>query len=253
MSITIKQDAFEGPLDLLLHLIEKNKMDVYDIQIAPITNQYMEYIEEMEQSKQISLEGMSEFIVMAATLLYIKSKMLLPKTKVEDETEEDPRQELVIRLLEYKKMKYISEELKQYEIDAEEVFYRNSPLNSADYIPATIPVEKVLEGITFQQIYQVFEDMMKRKKDAQENKIDIDYNIIKRDSYTVKEKSRYILDLIKLKDTISFYDIFQVHTPKIEMVVTFMAILELVHKKKIKIYQKKMLSNIWISGVIANE
>ena len=108
MSISVKLEAFEGPLDLLLHLIDKNKLNIYDIPITLITDQYMEYINAMEEK---DLEIMSEFLVMAATLIHIKSKMLLPKVEVEEDEEDyDPRQELVERLLEYKKFKYISNE-----------------------------------------------------------------------------------------------------------------------------------------------
>ena len=115
MGIPVKLEVFEGPLDLLLHLIEKNKIDIYDIPIVLITEQYLEYINAMEQK---NLDIMSEFLVMAATLLKIKSKMLLPKEEVEEEEEEDPRQELGARLLEYKMYKYIYFELKDKQIDA---------------------------------------------------------------------------------------------------------------------------------------
>ena len=122
MGIPVKLEVFEGPLDLLLHLIDKNKGNIYDIPIVTITEQYMEYIESMNAK---NLDVMSEFLVMAATLLNIKSKMLLPKIEVEeDEEEEDPRQELVERLLEYKLYKYMSFELKDKQIDAARVLYR---------------------------------------------------------------------------------------------------------------------------------
>ena len=127
MKIDIKLDVFEGPLDLLLHLIEKNKVSIYDIPIVEITNQYMEYIREME--KTYSMESMSEFLVMAATLLKIKSKMLLPQP--EKEEEEDPREELVRRLTEYKMYKYAAEELKDLSVDAQKVFFK----------PETVPEE----------------------------------------------------------------------------------------------------------------
>ena len=110
MGIPVKLEVFEGPLDLLLHLIEKNKIDIYDIPIVEITDQYMEYLHSMEQE---DLGTMSEFMVMAATLLDIKCKMLLPK-EVNEEGEEDPREELVQKLLEYKMYKYMSYELKDY-------------------------------------------------------------------------------------------------------------------------------------------
>ncbi|MEG2774828.1 MAG: segregation/condensation protein A, partial [Acetivibrio sp.] len=109
MSISVKLEAFEGPLDLLLHLIDKNKVNIYDIPIAMITEQYLEYIAAM---KTKDMDIMSEFLVMAATLLNIKSRMLLPKDETQEEEEEDPRKELVERLLEYKMYKYISYELK---------------------------------------------------------------------------------------------------------------------------------------------
>jgi len=248
MSMTIKIETFEGPLDLLLHLIEKNKMSIYDIQIAPITNQYMQYIEELEKTQIIPLENMSEFIVMAATLLLIKSKMLLPKPEKED-PEEDPREELVARLLAYKKMKHISECLKEYEKDAEKVFYRNIPVNLDQYRPAPITADEALDEISMEQICEIFKELMKRQDFGENHNSIIEDVILKQDSYTITEKSRYILDLIEIRETITFHTIFNKQTTKMEMIVTFMALLELVHKRKVKIYQEKLLEDIWISGV----
>ena len=122
MAIPVKLEVFEGPLDLLLFLIEKNKVNIYDIPIVTITEQYMEYVRALQSTNNLDI--ISEFLVMAATLLRIKSKMLLPKVEVEDEEEDiDPRQELVDRLLEYKKFKYISDELKDKQFDAEKVLF----------------------------------------------------------------------------------------------------------------------------------
>ncbi|MEF9840070.1 MAG: segregation/condensation protein A, partial [Lachnospiraceae bacterium] len=115
MGIPVKLEAFEGPLDLLMHLIEKNKIDIYDIPIVEITKQYMDYIHAMEKS---DINVMSEFLLMAATLLDIKSRMLLPKEKNEDGAEEDPRQELVEQLLQYKMYKYMSYELRDRQMEA---------------------------------------------------------------------------------------------------------------------------------------
>ncbi|MEG1741768.1 MAG: segregation/condensation protein A, partial [Acetivibrio sp.] len=123
MSISVKLEAFEGPLDLLLHLIDKNKVNIYDIPIAMITEQYLEYIAAM---KTKDMDIMSEFLVMAATLLNIKSRMLLPKDETQEEEEEDPRKELVERLLEYKMYKYISYELKDRQEDASKVLFKKS-------------------------------------------------------------------------------------------------------------------------------
>ena len=127
MGIDIKVNAFEGPLDLLLHLIEKNKVDIYDIPISEITSQYLDYIRSMEEE---DLDVMSDFLVMAATLLKIKAKMLLP-VKEEEEEEGDPREELVRRLIEYKIYKYAAEELKDLSVDAQKVFFK----------PETVPEE----------------------------------------------------------------------------------------------------------------
>lgn len=121
MGIPVKLQVFEGPLDLLLHLIDKNKIDIYDIPIVEITNQYMEYIQAMEKS---DLNVMSEFLLMAATLLDIKCRMLLPKEVNEEGEEEDPRQELVEQLLQYKMYKYMSYELKDRQIEGDMVLYK---------------------------------------------------------------------------------------------------------------------------------
>lgn len=248
MSMTIKVDAFEGPLDLLLHLIEKNKMSIYDIQIAPITDQYMAYIEDLGKITEVSLENMSDFILMASTLLLIKSKMLLPKPEIED-PEDDPRAELVARLLEYKKMKHISEKLKEHEKGAENIYFRNMPTQLDDFEPASISIEEILGDVTMVQIYKVFADIVKRQNFSDRNTNVIDDVIVKQDSYTIEQKSRFILDLIEVNKTIIFQEIFTKHTTKMEMIVTFMALLELVHKRKLKIYQKGVLEEIRISGV----
>ena len=121
MGIQVKLEAFDGPLDLLLHLIEKNKVDIFDIPIVLITEQYLEYVSGLDAK---DMDVMSEFLVMAATLVRIKSKMLLPKEEVEEEEAEDPRQELVERLLEYKMYKYASFELKDRQYDAAKVFFK---------------------------------------------------------------------------------------------------------------------------------
>ena len=123
--IPVKLQVFEGPLDLLLHLIEKNKIDIYDIPIAQITDQYMEYIRDMQEQ---DLNVMSEFMVMAATLLDIKCRMLLPREVKEDGEEEDPREELVRQLLEYKMYKYMSYELRDRMADASRCVYRKNSM-----------------------------------------------------------------------------------------------------------------------------
>ena len=146
MAIPVKLEAFEGPLDLLLHLIDKNKINIYDIPIALITEQYMEYLSVMEKQ---DLDNMSEFLVMAATLLKIKSKLLLPKEETKEEIEEDPRQELVERLLEYKMYKFASLELKDRHLEADKKFFKKKTIPSELLAyKEEIPVEDVLSNIS---------------------------------------------------------------------------------------------------------
>ena len=150
MGIPVKLEVFEGPLDLLLHLIDKNRIDIYDIPIVIITDQYLEYIEKMQTD---DMDTLSEFLVMAATLIKIKSKMLLPPDKTEDSEEaEDPRTELVERLLEYKMYKYASYELKDRHLEASRVLYKSQdiPKEVAAY-EEEVDVGEILDGVTMKK------------------------------------------------------------------------------------------------------
>lgn len=251
MSITFKLEDFEGPLDLLLYLLEKNKMSIYDIEISSITDQYIEYI---DSCSTLELENMSEFIVMAATLLYIKSKMLLPRhTKPEEEPEEDPREELIRKLLEYKKIKYVSEELKERQNLSADYCFRNKEMTNDIEVPLPTS-EDVLEGISLEYLYETFQALLKQQQIISHQKEKkIDSNILKKDTYTIEQKSIYIINLLELEGRISFLSLCKGAMPKVELIVTFMAILELVHKKQIAIYQKDPLTDIIITGVNANE
>ena len=160
MGIPVKLEVFEGPLDLLLHLIDKNKIDIYDIPIVEITNQYMEYIRSM---KREDLNVMSEFLVMAATLLDIKCRMLLPKEVNEDGEEEDPRQELVEQLLQYKMYKFIAGELKDREGDSDFVMYRKPDIpEEVEAFVEPVDLDRLLDGLTLNRLNEIFRDVMKR-------------------------------------------------------------------------------------------
>ena len=163
MGIPVKLEVFEGPLDLLLHLIDKNKIDIYDIPIVEITNQYMEYIRNMQRE---DLNVMSEFLVMAATLLDIKCRMLLPKEVTEDGEEEDPRQELVEQLLQYKMYKYISYQLREKETDSDMVLYKKPtiPEDVEQYVEP-VDLDQLLDGLTLKKLNDIFQDVMKRQTD----------------------------------------------------------------------------------------
>lgn len=252
MAVTFKLQDFEGPLDLLLYLIEKNKMSIYDIEISSITDQYMTYLEE---AKEVELEQMSDFIVMAATLLFIKSRMLLPKhPKETGELEEDPREELVKKLLEYKKVKYVSEQLSACEVESDHFCFRNRTAHLD--IPDSMPdYEAILGDVTLKMLYDTFEELMKQKewelKEKSERKID--HNILKKDTYTIEQKSIYIRNLIALNGQTTFFSICSAEMPKIELIVTFMALLELIHKKEVMVKQDEPTGDIYIRGGLLNE
>ena len=163
MGIPIKLEAFEGPLDLLLHLIEKNKVNIYDIPIVLITEQYMEYISAMQEN---NMDVMSEFLVMAATLLNIKSRMLLPKEETEEEEEDDPRQELVERLLEYKMYKYMSYELKDRQMDASHILYKEASIpEEVENYKEEVHLDELLKDVTLGKLNSIFRSLIRKQVD----------------------------------------------------------------------------------------
>lgn len=224
MGIPVKLQVFEGPLDLLLHLIDKNKIDIYDIPIVEITNQYMEYIKAMEKE---DLNVMSEFLVMAATLLDIKCKMLLPKEVNEDGEEEDPRQELVEQLLEYKMYKYMSYELKDRELESERVMYKTPtiPREVMEY-EQPVNLDELLGNLTLQKLNHIFKDVMKRQAD----KIDpvrSKFGKIEKEEVTVSDKLVFVTDYAREHKKFSFRTLLTKQSTKTQIVVTFLALLQL--------------------------
>ena len=160
-SLDIKLQVFEGPLDLLLHLIDKNKINIYDIPIVSITEQYLEYLRTMQEW---NMDIMSEFLVMAATLIHIKAKMLLPKEeKVEEDEDEDPRAELVRRLLEYKMYQYAAEELRDLQVDATKVLYKVPTIpEEVSAYEEPVDLAQLLDGLTLTKLHDIFQSVMKR-------------------------------------------------------------------------------------------
>lgn len=243
MGIPVKLQVFEGPLDLLLHLIDKNKIDIYDIPIVEITNQYMEYIQAMEKE---DLNVMSEFLVMAATLLDIKCRMLLPKEVNDDGEEEDPRQELVEQLLEYKMYKYMSYELKDREIDTEKVMYK-SPMIPEEVLEYVEPIDmdELLGDLTLQKLNRIFKDVMKRQVD----KIDpvrSKFGKIEKEEVTMADKLAYVSDYAKEHKKFSFYTLLTKQSSRTQVVVTFLAILQLMKDGTLHIEQEQPFDDIMI-------
>lgn len=248
MAVTFKLQDFEGPLDLLLYLIEKNKMNIYDIEISSITDQYMMYL---EAATEVELDQMSDFIVMAATLLYIKSRMLLPKpNKVGEEPEEDPREELVRKLLEYKKVKYVSEKLSECQGESMQYCFRNR-MAHLEIPDAPFNYEDILQDVSLKMLYDTFEQLMQQKEWDRREKEErqIDKSILKKDTYTIEQKSIYIRELIALEGKTTFFTICQKDMPKIELIVTFMALLELIHKREVAVMQEEVGGDIFIQEV----
>jgi segregation and condensation protein A len=241
MSINIKIDAFEGPMDLLLHLIKKAEVDIYDIPISEITEQYIGYLKKMEE---LDLNIASEFLVMAATLLEIKSQMLLPKKKtVDDEisADMDPRQELVEKLIEYKKYKEFAEKLKYIETD--NFVYFKPP----EIIEDIENVEIMFKNITLDNLMHAFKKIV----NTYENKFnkrsaiprDIDF-----DEYRIEDKMSDIQRLLQKNRSVSFNYFFEGAENKLEIIVIFLAMLELIKLKYISVIQYNNFGDIVIEG-----
>lgn len=240
MDINIKLKTFEGPFDLLYHLIEKNQIDIYDIPISELTDQYLEYIAKMDT---VDLDLMSEFLLMASTLIEIKSKMLLPQTKNKDIVEEDPRDELVNKLIEYKKFKLVAEQFASIQENEFKIFFKNPNTNLIQLDSTEYSVEDSLKSVTLVDILIAFENVIKRKE-KKLDKVRSKFNSVQKDLYTIEDKSEYILNLLELTSELKFNEIFRQDADKIEIVVTFLALLELIKLNKIFIYQKDLFDDI---------
>lgn len=244
MAIPIKLEAFEGPLDLLLHLIEKNKIDIYDIPIVEITEQYLDYIKQMETD---DMNVMSEFLVMAATLIDIKCRMLLPKEVDEEGVEEDPRAELVQKLLEYKMYKYMSLELRDRQVDAAKSLYREQklPPEVALYKPP-LDYEQLIGDMTLNRLHDIFKAIIRR----QEDKIDpirSRYGNIEKEEIDMDAKMLYVEAYAQEHGHFSFRRLLEKQSSKMEIIVTFLVVLELMKTSKITITQERIFDDIMIT------
>ncbi|WP_026881355.1 segregation/condensation protein A [Clostridium akagii] len=246
MPLNIKIENFEGPFDLLLHLIKKNKMDIYDIKIYDITSQYLEHIKVM---KKFDLEVASEFIVIAANLVEIKSKLLLPKSKneSEDEEEKDPRLELVSKLLEYKKYKQVSGFLKARETDAGVVYTKKPEIIDDSNENKNFALD-LIKGITMIDLFILYDKIMNRfiSKTNTENVISKQISI---DKFRVEDKMEELLFYFNSKDRMYFSKIKNQCENKIEVVVTFLALLELIKLRDVKVIQQLNFREIFIERI----
>lgn len=230
MDYTIEKLNFEGPLDLLLHLIKESNIDIFEIKIADITKQYLSYINKMES---LNLNIDSEYLIMAADLIEMKSRELLPHN---EEEEEDPKEELINRLIEYQKYKEISQEFKHLEEDRNQ-YYSKEPTLMEQYKDNTIKID---ENITIETIIKAFENLQERiMEKAPLN------TVITKKEYSVHQRSKEILNKLKQRKVINFEDLFEIYN-KNYIVVTFLSILDLAKKGNLQIKQTNNLDKITI-------
>lgn len=234
---TIKIQNFEGPFDLLFHLIEKNKMNIYDIPINNITDQYMDYLYAMQQ---LDLEIASEFLLMAATLLHIKSKMLLPEKKEQKEQEVDPREELILKLVEYKKYKEFSQVLKAREQQWEKVYYK---------LPEVIEYKREDEVMELcpEQLKKVYIAICDRNRRKMNNTAEKMTHIMQHEKVSLKSKMREIIRTLINKTVFKFAELFAPgKSSRLEIVTGFLAALELAKLNKVKLEQKRQFTDILV-------
>jgi segregation and condensation protein A len=235
----VKLEVFEGPLDLLLYLIKQDEIDIYDISLERVTSQYLEYLQAF---KELNIELAGEFIVMAANLIYLKSRSLLPRDQQppeEDAEEDDPRWELIRQLIEYKKFKDAAAELHLRALEQESIFVRDS----GSCLVVQEPLRLADVGIF--QLISAFQSVLKRmeaRDDVQE---------IFSERFSVSEKIDSILQRLANGSGLRFSDLFGAATSRVEVVVTFLALLELIRLKQVRAIQKNVFEDIEITAAVA--
>lgn len=238
MNYTIEINNFEGPLDLLLHLIKKAELDICEISIVEITKQYLDYINLMES---MNLNIASEYLTMAAELIEIKSSILLPKKKIdnEDDYEEDPKENLINRLIEYEKYKEVTEVLKKYEQDRKEL-YTKKPTDLEIYNTVT---NEISENFDLNDLMSALNKMLDRKK------LDKPLNTkITNREYSITERSNQIKNILKNKKQVEFTELFDIYS-KDYIVITFLSILTMARHQELSITQDKNFGKIMIERV----
>ena len=243
MALDIKLSEFEGPLDLLLHLIDKNKIDIFDIPIVEITEQYMDYLHSMEEE---DLGVMSEFMVMAATLLDIKCRMLLPKEVNEEGEEEDPREELVQKLLEYKLYKSLSYDLKDKMDSASGHFFKEQQL-PGEVLLYREPVDpqELLAGLTLEKLNQIFKSVLRRREDKVDP-IRSRFGKIEKEEVSLSDKMLEMKAYAKKNRRFSYRSLLTKQSSRTQMVVTFLSILELMKMGHIHVDQETLFGDIQV-------
>lgn len=237
MNIEIKIDEFEGPLDLLLHLIKESKMDIMNLKIEIITDQYLDYIHKMEQ---LNLDIASSYLVMAAELIEMKSRLLLPRQTEEEQEEEDPKETLVNRLIEYQRYKDLTKEFKLLEEERQQIFTK-TPENIREYLPEVEVISST--NVTLNDLLEAFQRFLERQKENQP----LETKVTKKE-FSVEERRVTIRHILKTKKKVKFLDLFEVLT-KEYVVVTFLAILEMARQNELLITQDSNFGEIVCEGI----
>lgn len=241
----MEQLNFNGPLELLLHLIDKNKVDIYDIPIFEITQQYMAYIRNMQQE---DLDIVSDFLVMAATLLDIKARMLLPREVDESGEEIDPREELVVRLLEYKRFQYLAEQLSLREDAAARYLYRTGELPGEvkTYVPP-VNLDALFGGVTMADLQRVFGEVL-RRRETKTDAMRAAFGTIQRERVSLGSRIGSVIRYARIHRRFSFRNMLEQAESRTEVVVTFLAILELMKIGKITVHQERLDEDIEVEA-----
>lgn len=242
-SYTIKTQHFEGPFDLLLFFIERDELDIYDIPISKITQDFLDYIRHLES---MDLDVASEFILVAATLMRIKAKMLIPRKEVDVEGNEiDPRAELAQKLMEYRKYKSIIDEMSQLEEDRHLRFIRPNASGEIRSIAEKALLDVELESLSLYKLLQTFQQLMTRYEDDKNRPV---HEIVKF-NYNIEDQQAYILNRLPKGKEINFMEVFEYLENRIHAIVTFIALLELLNLQTVELIQGEGINNFWLKAL----
>ncbi len=244
---TIRIDAFEGPFDLLLFFIERDELDIYDIPIARITDDFLAYVHTMEN---LNIDLASEFILVAATLMRIKAKMLIPRKELDEQGNEiDPREELIQRLLEYKSYKEATDELRLREETRSMAFPRGNVEVELSALAEEALADAELESLTLYKLLQAFKRVMERYDEARRNPV----HTIVQFTYTIQDEQNQIISKMVFKPRLDFLDIFAASESRIHAIITFLALLEMINNQVVRILAGEGLNNFWIEPMLQPE
>ena len=240
-SFKVKIDHFEGPFDLLLYFIQRDELDIYDIDISAITDDFLAYIRQLEV---LDLDVASEFILVAATLMRIKAKMLIPRKEIDEEGNEiDPREELVQRLLEYKQYKDVVGTLRDMEVDRTKKILRGNQNAEIKVLAEKALIDVELETLTTYKLFKAFKNVLERQKNREDKYV---HQIVKY-PYTLKDQQAYIRSMISDGQKYSFDDIFKGLDNRMHAIVTFLALLELVNAQVLKMIEGLGKNNFYLT------